>query len=561
MFINFIIFISKFLFFSFKNSAFKIAFFCLCFVFNIISENTCNVFYYNNCWIPIKDNKLTFNNQFNSVKLDKDSKLSSIRQLRVSQGYGDSEYNKFNLNIDKSLKQGQEAKNSGSGSEISKNSRLSSVRQMRLAQRYGDPEYEKFSSSSIMRFYGFVGYELIFITRQEVIDYAIGEYVYPAQYYPDINNKDINAHGQTIMDAAGSRIGIFFNPFQNGGLDNIYGIIEFDFRGTIQLNQYTAKIRHSFGEIAWKGGSFLFGQYYHPLFLAESFPRVVNYNLAAPFEPQCICPQVRVTQMWGPCEFMFTLAGQSFLANYGPPFPSFPSNSFIENAIVPNVNFEFKWRIGDSFYGFSLDYLRIVPRLSSTVTSEALGTITFKVNEQVNSINAELFLHNVFKRGEINFNFLFTQNGSNQLLISSYAIKSVNDFTGARTYIPTNAIAVWMDAFCLFFKNSMNVGLFLGYTMNLGAFQNVYINPTTGQPELYSLESNAAYILYLYRMAPRYVYDIGSFRIGVELQWDLVAYGAATATDSTPLLNQKALPVDPIAVNNFSPIIVLEYPF
>ncbi len=484
--------------------------------------------------------------------------LSSQRQLGVSQGYGEPEYRKFNWapteNTNFSVNRTKTAQN-----QISRDSKLAAVRQLRLSQRYGDPEYTKFNSSSITRFYGFIGYELVFFTRQVIEDFAIGEYLYPNLFLPDYNNKDINAHGRTIMDAASSRLGIFFNPFQNDGLDNIYGIIEFDFRGTIQINQYTAKIRHSFGELAWKNGSFLFGQYYHPLFLAESFPRVVSYNMGSPFETKCICPQIRVTQQWGPWEFMFSLISQSYLETYG---PIGPSASLIQNAIVPNINFGFKWRIHDSFYGFSFDYLRIVPRLLSAVDINEHQTITFKVDEQLNSVNAEIFAHNVFSRGEINAKLVFTQNGSNQLLISGYGIKTVANFTGYQTYAPTNAISFWLDAFYLFHNNKMHFGVFLGYTQNLGSFTDLYIYPDRAQPIVFSLAENAYGIAYLYRISSRYVYDIGSFRFGIELQWDMIAYGFTDSINpDQPMINERAIPLYPVPVNCFSPIIVLEYPF
>ncbi|CDK30774.1 hypothetical protein [Candidatus Babela massiliensis] len=436
---------------------------------------------------------------------------------------------------------------------LSKNSRLAAVRQLRLAQRYGDPGYKQFQSSSIMRFYGFTGYQLVTITRQGVGNVSINDYIYPAPYNADPLGKDINAHAETIMDAAGSRFGIFFNPLQ-GHSEDMYAILELDFRGTLILTQYTAKIRHSFGELSWGSGAFLFGQYFHPLFLVESFPRVVNYNLGATFEPQSLVPQLRITQELGSCEFLLGIMGQSFLQTYG---ISANNNVYLQDAIVPNIAFGFKYRLGslgESFYGFVIDYLRVVPRLYSVAVTNG-HIITYRVNEYVDAVSAEIFGHNVFNWGEINFKLLLSQNGSSQALISGFAVKTVNTITDYRTYVPTNAVVFWLDAFYLFHKSQMQLGIFFGYTQSLGAFTSLYIDSTTGNPIVYSMPiaNQGEPIDYAYRISTRYSYDLGSFRFGIELEWDLIAY--------SNLMNKYGKGVFPQPVNAFCPIISLDYVF
>ncbi|CDK30773.1 hypothetical protein [Candidatus Babela massiliensis] len=439
----------------------------------------------------------------------------------------------------------------GFNRSLSRDSRLAAVRQLRLAQRYGDPGYKQFQSSSIMRFYGFSGYEMLTITRQGVSDVSIGEYIYPARYFADSFGKDINAHGETIMDAAGTRFGIFFNPMQ-GHSKNMYAILELDFRGTNRFTQYTAKIRHSFGEISWESGALLFGQYFHPLFLVESFPRVINFNLGAPFEPQSLVPQLRVTQEVGPCEFLLGIMGQSFLNTYG---PNAFSNVYLEDAIIPDIAFGFKYRFGltgESFYGFVIDYLRVVPRLSSLGVING-NSAAYKVNEYVDAISTEIFGHNVFHWGEVNFKFILSQNASSQVLISGFAVKTLDPITDYRTYVPTNAVAFWLDTFYLFYRTQMQLGLFFGYTHYLGAFTPLYIDPSTDQPISYSrpIGNTGFSVDYVYRVALRYSYNLGSFRCGLELEWDLIAYSER--------LDRYGRGLNPKPVNAFSPIISIDY--
>lgn len=430
---------------------------------------------------------------------------------------------------------------------------IKSIRQLRVTQGYGDPTYKNFRPFANYRIYGFSGYVMSTITRQTIADEAIGLFLYPAPYSPDVSGKDINAHAKTLIGGSEALIGFFFNPFQ-GYFQNIYSIIEFSFTGTNAFNDYCATMRNFFGEITWTRGSFLFGQYYHPLFLKECFPRTVNGNQGSPFETNCLAPQIRVTHLFRPVEVTFTMLSQSYLASWGLPqdFVIFgidlsnfdDSNIFIRDAIVPNMNINVKYLVGKSYYGFSFDYLRLFPTLSSSKN--------FKSNEYVNSISGEIFAHNVFSKGEINIKAIYSQNGSNQLMISGFAVKNVNPITAINSYIPTACVAVWLDCFYLFKKRDIEIGLFTGWTKNLGALSRVYIDPETNQPIVYSEENNiSANLDHAARLSIRFVYAKESFRCGLELEYDKADFGL--------MLNSYAQPINITPVNAFSYIFSIDY--
>ena len=270
---------------------------------------------------------------------------------------------------------------------------LASIRELRVAQQYGDPIYDKFDPYSLVRFYGFTGLNMSTRTRQAVISFQIASLLFPAAFIPDVNGRDINDHGFTFISAYGVRLGAFFNPFNANSWGNIYGILEFDFSGTQEGTAYCAKIRHSFGELVWYSGSFLWGQYYHPLFLRDCFPKTVSYNAGAPFEPQALVPQVRLDQFWGDhVEFTFAMAGEAYIQSFGPGIGASntaeQSNVFIQDAIVPNFHFQLKLWDDESFIGGALDYKRLCPRLVSAND--------FKVNEHIDSIITEAFIHKIF---------------------------------------------------------------------------------------------------------------------------------------------------------------------
>lgn len=434
--------------------------------------------------------------------------------------------------------------------QLNRDTALSSIRQLRVSQGFGDPLYKKFSPSSLLRFYGFTGYGFGTITRQPVLATNIASYLFPAQFLPDVIGRDINAHAQSTMDSIGARLGMLFNPIAQRTENNIFGLLEFDFSGVSPITVYIAKIRHGFGEIIWKTGNFLFGQYFHPLFLPDCFPRVVNYNQGAPFEPQGLFAQARVSQFWNNFEFIVAAASEAYIQSWGPDvlatLPATMSLNFINDAIVPNWHFQLRWVFDENkgYVGGAIDYKRLVPRLVSFNN--------YKVNEHIDSLIGEVFSHNIFKWGEINFKIVYAQNGADQLLISGYAVKTVDPVTDFRTYANTAAIATWLDIFSVFFHESMSVGLFAGATVNLGASSALFIDPTTGQPVVYALDALTQNISYVARISPRYSYSLGAFRLGFELSWDTIAYGN---------LDNHARVICAIPVGAFSYSISMDYVF
>jgi len=434
----------------------------------------------------------------------------------------------------------------GIPSHLSPVSRILAVRELRVSQGYGDPLYKRFYDFTIVRFYGALNFSFAMRTRQDVVAQTIGSYLFPSQCLPDVEGQDINAHAKTVIQAQLSRFGVFFNPFAGMTECDIYGILEMDFGGVSLDTQYTAKLRHAFGEIVWNSGAFLFGQYYHPLFLKECFPRTIDFNMGAPYEPQGIMPQIRLSQRFGPVEFAIAVSSESYIQSYGPlvGIVSVPSISFIQDAMVPDCSFLAKFIIDSSFYGGAFDYKRLVPRLASDNN--------YKVNEYLDSFIWEAFAHNVFSWGELNLKFIYSQNGSDQLLISGFAVRTQEPITNKQTYVNTAALSGWLDVFWLFYNQEMSLGLFVGGAKNLGAKNSLFINPTTNQPVVFAVNSIAQNVSYSARISPRFVFARDAFRFGFECSWNGISYGC---------LDDFAQVVDPVPVGSFEYTVALDYVF
>lgn len=385
------------------------------------------------------------------------------------------------------------------------------------------------NSTIIINPYGYVKHDTYFDTRQVVgplDNYAL---LFPARIRLDVIGRDINAHGQFRMNNIQTLAGINILGPLNRKIKT-FGSVEGEFRGTIGniFGEYTLRV--ACGILKWKNNLFLFGQFYHPLFIAECYPHTLNYNSGAPYTALSRNAQLRYSYKYNNCRFNFTAATQSLVPSFGPIGFSF---KYIKNAIVPNLNFEFKkyWR--DNIIGFSLDYKRLVPRLVSDKN--------FKVKEHINSFVATCFAAFSNPPFSLRMQAFYAQNANDYALMSGYAVKTVDPVTDKRTYSNTAVVSAWLDASYIFWCNKMELGIFMASLKNLGSRDRLYINPKTGQPIVYSLIIIAKDVDNAYKIAPRFVVSLDPVRIGFEVIYDAASYGC---------LNNKAQVINACRVHN-----------
>jgi hypothetical protein len=99
-------------------------------------------------------------------------------------------------------------------------------------------------------------------------------------------------------------------------------------------------------------------------------------------------------------------------------------------------------------------------------------------------------------------------------MLGGYAVSdSVDKERGFVTYTPFQVFAIWSD----FHTNGKKIqfGLFAAYSNNMGT-----IDPIEGP--IYCRGSNIDYSI---RIAPRFIWNVGKFRIAPEIEWDMAAYG------------------------------------
>ncbi len=380
-----------------------------------------------------------------------------------------------------------------------------------------------------VRPYGYVKWEAYWDSRQPLGIREETILFYPAPCMPDIFGQDINHHGKWNMDAIETRIGLTLTG-PHWDCFKMEGLIEGDFRGTIDPVVGEFRLRHAFGRISWGTGSFLFGKWWHPLFILECFPHTVGFSIGAPEETQALSPQLLFTQRWNWFEFIAAAASQQDYRSFGP--DGF-SNVYIRNAVVPELCAEVRAYFNENdLIGFAADYFRLCPRLVSNDD--------VKVDEHIDSFIVEGFAAFVHAPWSLRLKAIWAQNANYQLMISGFGIRCVNPVTDFQTYSNTAAVAAWLDFTFNFGCDYHELGLYVGGTKNLGSRHALYLDPDTHLPIIYGLYGQSQNLDSELNVTPRYVFEKDPVRLGLEIDFRRASWG-------TP--NQFGRVVNAIPVN------------
>ena len=381
----------------------------------------------------------------------------------------------------------------------------------------------------VVKPYGYVAYDHWYDTRQVLSAREDFFLLFPLPPQLDEFCEDINAHGKWQMTALQTRMGLTAEMPGWWKDSELKGFIEADFLGSADPFIYNYRLRFAYLAIKTKKWKFLAGQWWHPLFTLDCFPDTICFNNGAPMEPQARAPQVRFTYTTDRYELIVAALSQEMQFESAGPL-SF-STEYIRDSVTPNFHIHGRYfPVKDAVLGVAFDFLRLAPRV---VTDNDVAT-----HERINSVIAEIYGAYNAKKYQIRAKFTYAQNGTEQLMISGYGVRTRDPVTDVRTYSNTQAIAAWLDMAYWFSHETKSVGLFVGATQNIGATDPLYIDPTTGEPILYQFDPHLARVA---RIAPRFRYKKFPFQIGLELEWTYAAYGK---------LNKRAHVEHPRGVNN-----------
>jgi hypothetical protein len=360
-------------------------------------------------------------------------------------------------------------------------------------------------------FSGYVKTDIIYDTRQTV-NLREGHYLlFPKGEQLDKDGRDVNAASSFHMLSVQTRLlGKITGPDAFGAKTS--GLIETEFFGTSDADINGFRLRHAYVKLNWAATELMIGQFWHPMFITESFPEVVSFNTGAPFQPFNRSPQVRLTQQFGRWSVIASALAQRDFVDNG---PDGASSAYARNAALPEFNLkaQYQWKgpAGcEILFGASADYKTIRPRLATSTgyrtdqtISNWAGMAYFKYKVKAATLKAEAF---------------YGQDPYHLTMLGGYAVSEVVDAVrDIVRYSPYDVFSCWSE----FMTNgeAIQAGVFVGYSKNRGVDKAI-VGATYGR---------GLNIDTLYRVAPRVLFNAGKVRFAAEVEYTNAAYGTADA--------------------------------
>ncbi len=405
-------------------------------------------------------------------------------------------------------------------------------------------------------FSGFVKTDIFYDSRQTV-NIREGHFLlYPDNVSPDANNKDVNAKSSFNILSIQSRIkGAISGPDAFGAKTS--GVLEADFFGNAgsgldDVNGF--RLRHAFVKMNWQSFELLVGQYWHPMFIAESFPGVISFNTGVPFQPFSRNPQIRLTKSFGGLKLIGCIFSQRDFASIGPEYSfsastrkyevtNVSSSKYLRNSGIPNAHLQMQFNPAstDHLFGIGVDYKSILPEIYSVNNAK---TKKFESSKTLNSISGIAFAKLKLKPVTVKFEGVYAQNAYDMVMIGGFAVNQINDTAkGSKEFTNLNTGSIWLDANTN--GKKIQIGLFAGYTKNMGSAETVKTS---------SYYARGSVIDNVYRLAPRVVFISGKLDIAFEIEHTVATYGQIEA-------NSKASVTDGKAVANTRALLAFVYKF
>lgn len=349
---------------------------------------------------------------------------------------------------------------------------------------------------------GYIKTDFIYDTRQTVSIREGHFLLYPKDASFDFQGNDLNAKDSFHILSIQTRLALKISGPEALGAKTS-GYIEGEFFGHSDSDINGFRLRHAYLKLNWKKTDLLVGQFWHPMFITDSFPDVVSFNTGAPFQPFSRAPQLRFTWTWNKLSLSAAALSQRDFASTG---PDGVSTVYFRNAALPEFNLKLGFTNKNLLLGGGVNFLKIVPRL---VTETG-----YKANESLISAAGFIYGKITTRCLTLKTEVVYGGNLHHLTMLGGYAVREISDpLLRTRIYAPINTGSVWVEIQTN--GEKWQAGLFSGYSKNFGANHGL-----TGP--IYSRGDNLARV---FRLAPRFIYSAGKVRLAQEIELTSAAYG------------------------------------
>ncbi|MBC7507627.1 MAG: hypothetical protein H7320_02600 [Ferruginibacter sp.] len=357
--------------------------------------------------------------------------------------------------------------------------------------------------------YGFVRNDVMYDSRQ-IVSVREGVFsIFPKDKLLDANGKDINAAPTFHMLAIASRIGANINGPNAFGAKTS-ALFEAEFFGNFDGGINEFRLRHAFAKLDWKKTQLAFGQYWHPMFVPDCYPGVIDFNTGVPFQPFNRSPQIRLTQKLDKANklgLILAVIAQRDFASVAP--TGYAATDPFRNAALPNLHAQLQYKDAHLVAGLGVDYKSLRPRLSS-------GTPSIVSNEKVNSTSFIAYLKVITKPVIFKAEAVSGENLTDHVMLGGY-LGYVASPVSIETYAPTKTKSFWFDVAGT--NKKVIPGIFVGYTESDGA--------GAGASAAYgrAIGITGRGIKNIFRISPRIEFLSGKFKFGTEMEYTATQYG------------------------------------
>ena len=363
------------------------------------------------------------------------------------------------------------------------------------------------AQQSSIDFYGFVRNDAYVDTYKGVNAVKDMFYLFPNYAGVDGNGKDFNEVTSANLLSIGTRMGL------NVGGPEVFGAktsakLEFDFIGKPTFSVF--RMRHAYVVLKWENSDLLIGQSWHPLFGGGAYPRIVNFNTGAPFQPFNRSPQTRFNYHLKNVTLSATASYDLQFLSKG---PEGSSDQYKRDGVVPDLTLNIAYKSDNFNLGAASSFRTIKPR-----------TKTFN-DLYVSEDFSTAFTHTVFCKvttGDlmVTAKTTLSQNGSHLLMLGGYGVSRRDSTTGREEYTNYNTLASFVN---VVYGKATKVGLFAGYSKNLGTSDALF--KTNGDVITWGLGQS---IQEMYRTSVFATKKVNNFQLGVSYEITTANFGVGS---------------------------------
>lgn len=379
------------------------------------------------------------------------------------------------------------------------------------------PDIENFlreKSPFTFKLSGFTRTDIFMDTRQAVAFRQNTLLFAPAEPF-FLHGGDVNAVGTFTITPLRSFLRMDAHDAVSRG-NMIQATIQLDFLGTSEDTVSAVRIWYAYFEVKGQKDKIVFGQLRHPLRLLQVYPRALTFNVAEILA----VPQVRWVHRFTDKFHLLTAIHTEFLeCSWGQITPGITVDSprFLQNSMRPAFSMRTQYETEKFIMGVGYDNRTIVPRLitmSGYATSQGITANWYTAFAGFNS-------RNFFLRWQS----LIGQNTTPADFLGGSALSCCDSPTNQCSYTNLWAATHWFD-FEVTRHPVVHPGLFLGYSPVFHVDNQLYIDPITKKPVIFTFNERLQSIL---RVAARITGEWEPVKVGMEYIFAHATYGNRTA--------------------------------